>query len=123
MNGYLWHIEFVNPFNQKLVDRTGVLRVATTNPDELCVYLSSYLEGDKLIQVLVHELAHCTIFSFDLLREIRRMVYPEYWIEAEEWICNFIADYGMRVFNVAYSILGNYNAWMFVPKELESLVA
>lgn len=51
------------------------------------------------------------------------MVYPEYWIEAEEWVCNFIADYGMRMFNIAYSMIKNYNAWVFVPHELERLVS
>ncbi len=123
MNGYLWHVKFTNPYDQKLVDRTRNLRVATTDPNDLCVYLSEELEGDFLIRVLVHELAHCTMISFNLIEEIHRMVYPEYWIEAEEWVCNFIADYGMQMFKIAYSIIGNYNAWMFVPYELERLVS
>lgn len=123
MNGYTWHIQFVDPYSPKLVDRTKNLRVATTDPSDLCVYLSTELRGDFLIRVFIHELAHCTMVSFHLIDDIHRMVYPEYWIEAEEWICNFIADYGMQMFNIAYSIIGNYNAWMFVPHELERLVS
>lgn len=123
MNGYVWRIKIVNPKDHKLVDRTRNLRVATTDPNTFCVYLSEDLKGDFLFQVLVHELAHCTMISFDMINEIHRMVYPEYWIEAEEWICNFIADYGMQMFKIAYSVVGNYTAWMLVPQELEKLVS
>lgn len=123
MNGHLWQIMFVDPNSSKLVDRTRKRRVATTDPGDMCVYLSADLYGDFLIRVLVHELAHCTMISFDLIEQIHRMVYPEYWIEAEEWVCNFIADYGMKMFNIAYSLVGDYNAWMFVPQELERFVS
>lgn len=123
MNGYLWHVEFVDPYSSKLIDRTRQLRVATTDPNDLYVYLSSDLSGDFLMRVFVHELAHCTMYSFDLIEQIHRMVYPEYWIEAEEWVCNFIADYGMQMFDIAYSMIGNYDAWRFVPYELERLVS
>lgn len=121
MNGYLWRVEIVNPYDQNLVDRTGKLRVATTDPIDKRVYLSSELYGNFLITVLIHELGHCAMVSFDLIPEIHRMVKPEYWIEAEEWICNFIADYGITIFQKAYSVLKNYNAWIYVPKELENL--
>lgn len=45
-----------------------------------------------------------------------------YWFEAEEWVCNFIADYGESIFGVAYSILGE-DAWALIPYELEKLIA
>ncbi len=123
MNGYIWRIKFVNPNSPNLVDRTRQLRVATTDPKDFCIYLSEDLKGDFLIKVLVHELGHCVMVSFNLIDEIHRMVYPEYWIEAEEWICNYIADYGMKIFNIAYSILGNYKAWEVIPHELEKMVS
>ncbi len=123
MNGYLWRVKFVDPDSPKLVDRTRNLTVATTDPNEFCVYLSKDLKGDFLIRVLIHELAHCTMISFHLIDDIHRTVYREYWMEAEEWVCNFIADYGMQMFKIAYSIVGDYNAWEFVPHELERLVS
>lgn len=123
MNGYLWQIKIVNPHNPKLVDRSRKLRVATTDPNDFCIYLSNELRGDFLITVLIHELGHCAMVSFNLIPEIHRMVKREYWVETEEWICNFIADYGMLIFKSAYSILDNYNAWMVVPKELEKFVS
>ena len=43
------------------------------------------------------------------------------WIEAEEWVCNFIADYGRQIFQIASTVLGD-EAWSFIPYELERLV-
>ena len=124
MNGYFWEIETVSPNSDLLIDRTEKRRVATTDPDKFKIYLSEELLNNKpfLLKVLVHEIGHCVIFSYNLFDEIHKMVYPDYWIEAEEFLCNFIADYGLTVFNIAKSYLGDY-AINIVPKELEKLVA
>lgn len=122
MNGYLWRIEIVDPLSPMLVDRTGKLTVATTDSYKRVVYLSANLQGDFLITVLIHELGHCALFSFNLLPDIHRMVKPEYWLEAEEWICNFLADYGRQVFEIARQFMGN-DAWIFIPSEFERLIS
>lgn len=121
MNGYLWRVEFVSPDSDLLVDRTGTLTVATTDPTTHRIYLSNTLEGEFLIRVLVHELGHSVMVSYSLLDDIHRMVYPNHWIEAEEWVCNFIANYGWQIFITAYSILG-YEAIDILPNELERLI-
>lgn len=105
MNGYLWRAMTVDAESPVLIDRTYTQRVATTDPNTLCIYLSDELEGEFLRTVLVHELAHCVMFSFHMLRTIHLMVEPRYWYEAEEWICNFIANYGSDVFDIARYIL------------------
>lgn len=122
MNGYLWRVCYVDPNDPMLVDRTGHLTVATTDPNTFCVYISRDLSNGFLQRVLIHELGHCALFSFGLLDDIHRMVQPRYWVEAEEWVCNFIADYGMKIFSTAYSILGE-RAINIVPYEVERFVA
>lgn len=122
MNGYLWRVKFVKPESEFLVDRTNNLRVATTDPITRCIYLSNQLTGDFLNTVLLHELGHCVMFSYGLLKEIHSIVDPEDWIEVEEWVCNFIADYGLKIFETAYEVLGE-EAWDRIPKELENLIA
>lgn len=109
MNGYLWHVYFIDPYNDLLVDRTNTLRVATTDPKTSSIFLSIYLQGDFLRHVLTHELGHCVMFSYHLLDDIHRMVHPKYWVEAEEWVCNFIADYSFDVLNIVNWILGDSN--------------
>lgn len=122
LNGYLWKIVFVEPNDSMLVDRTGTLTVATTDPSTYTVYLSNRLHGDFLLAVLIHELGHCAIISFDLTDDIHRAVKPEYWVEAEEWVCNFIADYGAKIFKIAFKQLG-YEAWKYIPEQIERFIA
>lgn len=122
MNGYLWRVEYIDPYRSELIDRTGQRTVATTDPLRHTVYISNELSGDFLYHVLIHELGHCAMVSFDLFDAIHRMVHPECWIEAEEWVCNFLADYGAMVFSTARQVLGN-SALIFVPYELERMIA
>ncbi len=121
MNGYLWVVQFVEPNDPMLVDRTNTLTVATTDPKNLTVYLSKDLYGDFLIKVLLHELGHCALYSYNLTEDIYKMVRPEYWIEFEEWICNLVADFGFKIFASAFSVLG-YDAWKCIPYELDRLM-
>lgn len=119
MNGDSWKIRFVPHNSSMLVDRTNTLTVATTDPKTYTVYLSNLLQGDFLMTVLIHELGHCALYSFDLLDDIHRMTYPENWIEMEEFICNLLADYGLKIFRIAFNRLG-YEAWKLIPKEFGS---
>lgn len=104
MNGYLWHVKFEAPNSPMLVDRTGKLRVATTDPVTRTIYLSAVLDEDFLHTVLLHELGHCAMISYGLLTYLHDIVHPYYWIEAEEWICNFMADFGPIIFTIAGNI-------------------
>lgn len=122
LNGIIWSVETVDSDSPMLVDRTGKTTVATTDPTDYTVYLSKALQGPFLIKVLLHELGHCVMVSYDLLDYIHSSVYPEKWVEAEEWVCNFIADYGFKIFSAAYKIVGK-DAWQFVPQEIEKLIA
>ena len=116
MNGVLWRVKFVSPGSRILVDPFGESRLATTDPISQTVYLSRSLDRQTQEVVFLHELGHCTLFSYGLLSELRKAVRPELWSEAEEWVCNFIADYGQEIFQVADDI-------MFVPQELNRLLA
>lgn len=122
MNGYRWQIRFVDPNHRMLVDRTGVRTVGTTDPKSGHIYISNRLNGLFLTKVLIHEIAHCALFSFHLMDDIHKMTKQQYWIEAEEWVCNLIADYGLKIFTIAYSVLG-YDALQYVPYEIEKMVA
>lgn len=97
---------FVDPYSSELVDRTGIQRVATTDPLNRNIFVSRALSGDRLQRVVLHELGHAVMVSYNLLDEIHRMVAPKYWLEAEEWICNFIADYGSDIFRIAGLVIG-----------------
>ena len=122
MNGLHCNVRWTNPTNPILVDRTGSLTVAVTDPDTMTIYLSNQLSGSFLNRVLIHELGHCVMYSYGLVNEIHRMCKKRYWIEMEEFCANLLADYGNQVFGLAYAILGN-KAIHIIPYEMERLVA
>ena len=122
MNGYLWKVRFVRHNHPMLVDRTNRLTVGTTDPKTKTIYLSEELFGEFLMTVFIHELGHCALYSFGFLQKIRDMVYPDRWIDMEEFICNFLADYGMRIFYTAFATMG-YDAWKMIPLEFEKQIA
>lgn len=100
MNGILWKVIFCDPNSYELIDRTNTLRLATTDPKTHAICISNRLSGAFLKRVLKHELGHCVMFSYGLLSELHSFVLPNMWIEAEEWVCNFIADYSSEVFDI-----------------------
>lgn len=114
MNGHFWRVIFVHPTDERLIDRTGNLTVATTDPATSCIYLSEDLSGEFLEHVFIHELGHATMVSYGLLDILHSMSSPQKWIEIEEWICNFIADYGFEIFSIASNTLGD-SAWRIAP--------
>lgn len=74
MNGYLWRIKFVNPNDKMLMDRTGKMTLATTDPNLATIFMSRSLSGALLIKVLIHELGHCALVSYGLLDDIHKVV-------------------------------------------------
>lgn len=107
INGDWWKIVFVNPWDKHLVDRTGEITLATSDYSEKIVFISESLNKELLTHVFLHELGHCIMFSCGLLFELHKMVKREFWIQAEEWVCNFIANYGCFSIKIARDVLGN----------------
>lgn len=106
VNGDLWRVALVPDGSERLRDRTGSRCLGCTDPKHMTVWLSDSLSGDMLDRVLLHEIGHCVIWSFDLFGQIRRFARPSKQIEAEEWVCNFAADYGALIFDSARRALG-----------------
>ena len=107
LNGDIWTVTRVPPDSIALIDRLGTRTVATTDPTTMCIYLSDNLRGDFKKRVIAHELGHATCFSYGLLPQIRRCCYPSKRIYMEEFICNFVAEYGEQIFALTYEIIGD----------------
>lgn len=60
---------------------------------------------DYDIRVLIHEICHCVLYSYGLLYDIHKAVKKDYWILAEEWICNFLYDYGLEAQQIGIDML------------------
>ena len=107
MNGDHWRVRFVPPRDNVLIDRTGNRTLAVSDYATKTISIANNLYGELLNRVFIHELGHCVMFSYGLLPELHRMVKREYWIEAEEFCCNLLADYGGFVIRTAKDVLEN----------------
>lgn len=122
MNGDLWRVRFVSPSDNVLIDRTGERTLAVSDYSTRIISIANNLYGEFLSRVFIHELGHCVMLSYGMLPELHRMVKREYWIEAEEFCCNLLADYGGFVIRTARDVLGNQ--FVFVaPVGAERMIA
>lgn len=101
VNDIRWDIEYVDPYDTRLVDKNGILGIATTDPKVRTIFIVKGLSDDFKEDVLIHELSHCFIFSHGLHKHIYKYVKPRYWDEAEECLCNLISLYGRDILNLA----------------------
>lgn len=107
MNGDLWRVQFVPSQADVLIDRTGSRTLGVSDYSTHIISIANNLHGELLNRVFIHELGHCVMFSYGLLPELHRMVKKRYWVDAEEFLCNILADYSHFVIGTARDILGN----------------
>lgn len=117
LNGIPWTVYYVSADCPYLVDRTGSKRLATTDIRLGEIYIYEGLSGELLRRVTVHEIGHAALASFGLLDDLSRYVKPQYLIEAEEWVCNLLADYSLDILQKSEAVLGN--EIRIIPKVLD----
>lgn len=122
MNGLRWNVIDVSPESEMLIDRNGYRTVATTDPKTRTIYLAGNLEGNFKKRVIAHEMGHAACFSYNLIKDIHKCCYPWKRMEMEEWICNFVADYGEMIFQITYKVIGD-DAINHVPMHIERMIA
>lgn len=105
LNGIPWRVYYVQSNCPYLVDRTGSRRLATTDIRTNTIYIYEGLSGSLLRRVTIHEIGHAVMASFGLISELHQLVKLEYWIEAEEWVCNLIADYGSLILQTSEDVI------------------
>lgn len=122
MNGILWHLKTVPYYSTELMDRTGNMTLATTDPVTNTIFLSDSVSGYMKKKVIAHEMGHAACVSYGLISVIRECCKSSRCIEMEEFICNFVADYGEEIFERTYEMMGD-DALYYMPGYLERLIA
>lgn len=91
VGGVTWNVAIVAPDDPELVDWTGVLRVATTNPVTRTVNVSLSLTPPLLDMVMVHEAMHAIAESYGFadiignrLNEMTASMVEHFSLEAVE---------------------------------------
>ena len=103
LNGQPWHVQRVGRDSPALVDRTGQMRLATTNPRTRLICVSEAVPRAQLERVLTHEATHACMVSYGLTDEVGLFAFDH--VRAEEWGCNLIADHGAEVLGASAAAL------------------
>lgn len=106
VNGEAWRVVRVIPSDPSLIDRTGTLRIATTDPETKTISISSAVVPPLLDRVLLHEVAHAVTMSYGLLDSLRSVLPPEWWVLVEEWAVQLVELYSMEAVSFASESLG-----------------
>lgn len=106
INGERWGVVRVAPDDPRLVDRTGTLRLATTDPTTREVYLSSALRPPMLDRVLLHEVAHAVTVSWGLLTRVRSDTLRGDVTGVEEWAAQLVENHAIEALQAARIALG-----------------
>lgn len=72
----------------------GEFTIGVCDDNTKTIYLSSLLKGEKLKQVLCHEIVHAAMFSYNV----------ELDYEQEELLANLIAIYGKEIVQITDNI-------------------
>lgn len=102
----IWRVVSVEPGDPSLVDRTGVHRLATTDPDTRTISISSFVKPPLLDRVIVHEIAHAITVSHGLLMILRIGVPESLWIFVEEWAAQLVENHGIEAADIASELMG-----------------
>ena len=93
VNGINWKIKFTSSERDLTVN--GTVRLGVTDRNTATIYLYDGLYGNLLRKVLIHELTHAWLFSYDYDLDV----------EVEELICSFVDTYAQDIVFMADDLL------------------
>lgn len=94
INGIIWKIKFVDPFDPILIKDNGILSVGMCDQLTKTIYLARNLEGSMLKKVVCHEIVHAAMFSYQVHLSV----------EQEEIIADIIATYGEEIIKITNKV-------------------
>lgn len=95
INNILWQIVYVTPSDSRLMRSDYVYTLGVTDSNDKAVYISNAIRGNLLRKVITHEIVHCISFSYNL----------DIPMEIEEYIADYMANYGRETLSKADYIL------------------
>ena len=94
INHEVWIVKFMQPYDEIFRMDNGDFTIGVCDDNTKTIYISNLLRGEKLKQVLCHEIVHAAMFSYN--------VELEY--EQEELLANLIAIYGKEIVQITDNI-------------------
>lgn len=106
VNGQAWRVVRVSPGDPRLIDRTGIPRLATTDPQAMTICISEAVVPPLLDKVMVHEAAHAVTVSYGLLPILHAAIPEGSRVHVEEWAARLVEEHGIEAAELASESLG-----------------
>lgn len=94
INHEVWIVKFMQPYDEIFRMDNGEFTIGVCDDNTKTIYISNLLRGEKLKQVLCHEIVHAAMFSYNV----------ELDYEQEELLANLIAIYGKEIVQITDNI-------------------
>jgi len=94
INDIWWEVVYVPPLSNNLLRSDLTRTVGVTDLSQGKIFISDALQGSFLRKVLIHEICHAAMFSWNVIVSLY----------IEELICDFIATHGEEIINIADDI-------------------
>lgn len=105
IRGNVWRVVRVSPGDPFLIDRTGTLRIATTDPTTKTIRISKAILPPMFDQVYLHEAAHAAMIETNL-PELLSVGGKSDTTLTEELLAWFLESYSVEIINAVNESLG-----------------
>lgn len=95
INGILWNIEFVSPYDSRLTRSDGSRTVGVCDNSIKTIFIANNQNKKKTEHIICHEITHAMCFEQNI----------DIPYELEERLCNFMADYGREIIYIVDDLL------------------
>ena len=106
IGNHVWRVVRVNPGDPLLIDRTGVMRIATTDPSDRTIRISSDVMPPLFDQVYLHEAAHAAMVEAGITDLLSAATDDRQQVLAEELLAWFLENHAVQVVDAVSRSLG-----------------
>lgn len=106
INGDIWRVARVPAGDPRLIDRTGGEKLATTDSNDMFIYILDTLTPPMLDKVMLHEVSHAVTVSYGLLDSLRSVLPRYLWVDVEEWAAQLLENHALESSRLASEALG-----------------
>lgn len=102
----MWRVVRVMPGDPLLIDRTGVMRIATTDPSSKVIRISNAVMPPLFDKVYLHEAAHAMMEEAGVTELLSQLPDYRQQIMTEELLAWFLETHAIEVIDAVSTSLG-----------------
>lgn len=106
IGGQVWRVVRTNPGDPFLIDRTGVPRMATTDPVSKTIRISRIVMPPLFDMVYIHEAAHAAMEEAGVNRLLSQVTEERGQVIMEEMLAWFLEHHSIEVIDAVTRSLG-----------------